>query len=476
MKYGTWGLFYDGKFQDAKKSGVIEVNCPANGETLASVAYAGIDDVEATVASAKKGFKFWQKLSIDERLVWMHKFRDALIAEKDKLLECLMRETGKNLGTAEDDFDKLQKALHYFPIVMKDLDGGILSDDEGNAEHKITYSPIGPVAAYLAWNFPLLNLGYKIGPALAAGCSIVVKPSSRTPLTNLLVAEISQKIDFPAGVFNVVPGDNSGFGNGLTAHKDIAGITMIGSAESARKIIAASATSIKRFSLELGGNAPFIVFDDADLDAAAELLVILKTANTGQICVSPNRVFVHTSVKKSFISKLKELLGKQKLGFPLEDTDAGVGPMIAESEAMRVKDLIRRAVDAGAVVASGGNDGPGSAFVTPHLLVDVEPDNPIFSEEIFGPVIAVYDFDDDDTVLELANKTDTGLASYIYTRNIDRTARFSRDIEAGEVMVNGAKWDIHLPHIGIKNSGIGVDCSRYALHDYLFMKRVTTMI
>ncbi len=384
-----------------------------------------------------------------------------------------MWETGKTRGDAAEDFDKLQKGLHFFPIEMKNLAGEIIPDADGNAEHKITYSPIGPVAAYLAWNFPLLNLGYKIGPTLAAGCSLIVKPSVRTPLTALMVAEISKSIGFPSGVFNVVPGDNSGFGNGLTRHPGVSGITMIGSLSSAQKIISESSQSIKRLSLELGGNAPFIVLDDANLEAAADLLVTMKTANAGQVCVSPNRVLVQEAVHDTFVELVRERLTKLKMGFAVTDSEVGLGPMIAESEAQRVQQIIDDSVKSGAVVVFGGTSDLGGAYLKPHLLVGLTPENPIFSEEIFGPVIPVYKVGDDDSVMDIANQTDTGLASYVYTESQERAARFSRTLEFGEVMINGAKWDIYLPHIGIKNSGIGMDCSKFALHDYLFMKRVT---
>ena len=248
---------------------------------------------------------------------------------------------------------------------------------------------------------------------------------------------------------------------------------MIGSFGTAQKVIAASATSIKHLSLELGGNAPYIVFADGDLAAAADLLVTLKVANTGQICVSPNRIFVERSILDEFVRMLKKRLASHKLGFPLEDKHATVGPMISAGEAGRVRDLIERSVAAGAKLEFGGSTDLGDTFVKPHLLTGLKPDNPIFSEEIFGPVIALYSFETDDEVLELANRTDTGLASYVFTADQRRSARFARELEFGEVMVNKAKWDIHLPHIGIKNSGIGMDCSRYSLLDYVHMKRVT---
>ena len=473
MRYGKIGLFYDGTFHDAVSGSTREVVCPANGEVLAEVAFAGAEDVELVVQSAVRGFEAWRRLTVDQRKEWMLRLRDAILQDRERLLEALMRETGKNRGVAEDDFEKLQKGLAFFPDQMKNLAGDLIHDTEGDAEHRITYSPIGPVAAYLAWNFPLLNLGYKIGPALASGCSLIAKPSGLTPLTNLLVAEISEKIRFPAGVFNVVPGDNNGFGNGLSAHTAVAGLTMIGSFGTAKRVIAASATSIKHLSLELGGNAPFIVFEDGDLDAAADLLVTLKVANTGQICVSPNRIFVRESILDKFVGMLKERLASHKLGFPMEDESATVGPMISTGEADRVRDLIERSVSAGAKVVFGGPVELRDTFVEPHLLTNLDSDNPIFTEEVFGPVIPVYSFKTDDEVLELANRTDTGLASYVFTADQRRASRFSNELEFGEVMVNKAKWDIHLPHIGIKNSGLGMDCSKYSLLDYVHMKRVT---
>lgn len=476
MRYNRFGLFYNGRFQRAQNRGTLKVICPANGEELSLVDMADENDVELVVESAVKGFNVWRRFTMDERLTWMHRLRSALIEEKEMLIEALMRETGKHRGLAEEDFDKLQKGLEYYPREMKNLEGELLHDVEGDCEHRITYSPIGPVAAYLSWNFPLLNLGYKLGPVLAAGCSLIVKPSGRTPIATLMTAQISEKIGFPAGVINVAVGNNQGFGNGLSRHRKIAGITMIGSAETAKKVIAASATSIKRFSLELGGNAPFIVFNDGNLEEAADLLVGMKTNNSGQICVSPNRIYLHKDIHDKFINMLKVRLSKQKIGFPLEDPAVTMGPLISSGEAEKVKKLIDKAVAGGAKIVLGGDTNLGPAYIKPHLITGLTSANPVFHDEFFGPVIAIYSFEEDDAVLKEANDTDAGLASYIFTANIHRIARFTRELEFGEVMVNRAKWDIHLPHIGIKNSGLGVDCSKFALLDYLYMKRTTTLL
>lgn len=469
-------MYVGGKLIASAAKKEMPVLSPVSEQVIESVAFAGAEDVGIVTRAATEGFRHWKALSLGQRSAWMLKLRQALINEREELLNMLMVETGKQRAVAEDDFDKLQSGLQFFPEAMAELVGEIIPDRDGGAEHKVTYSPCGPVVAYLAWNFPLLNLGYKLGPALAAGCSIIVKPSLLTPLTNYRIGEICHAIDFPAGVINIVAGDNETFGAGLSASKDIAMITMIGSTPSALKVIKCSATSIKRFSLELGGNAPFIVYDDGDIDKALDLLVTLKTANTGQICVSPNRIFLHKDIAAQCISRLVERLKGVVLGDPLTDPEA-MGPLISAKERDRVADYVRRSVAAGARNLYGETHAVPSQgyYYPPTVLVDCDDKNPAFMEESFGPVFAITTFQDEEQMIRSANSTRAGLASYLFSENGERLHRVSNALEFGEVMINGCKWDIYLPHIGIKDSGFGADCSHYALHDYLHLKRITTM-
>ncbi len=453
-----------------------EVLSPVNEAVIGSVAYAHAQDVEKVVDAAKHGFALWKRLSPQERRAWMLKLRDALLAEKEGLIHMLMHETGKQRAVAEDDFDKLQSALVFFPEAMAQLKGAMIADAQNEAEHRISYAPIGPVVAYLAWNFPLLNLGFKLGPILASGCSVIIKPAALTPLTSYRIGEICESISFPRGVINIVLGDDESFGAGLSAHKDIAGITMIGSTPSALKVIKNSATSIKRFSLELGGNAPFLVFEDADVEKALELLMVLKTANTGQICVAPNRILLHESIAELFIKKLVPRLAAVQLGDPLQD-EGVMGPLASKKERDRVADYVERALAAGAKKLCGdAHTVPTQGyFYPPTLLTHCTKNNPAFQEEVFGPVVSIGTFKSDDEALEIANDTRAGLASYVFSNNAARLRRVAHALECGEVMINGCKWDIYLPHIGVKDSGLGVDCSSYALYDYLSMKRTTTL-
>ncbi|CAN0593628.1 unnamed protein product, partial [Ectocarpus sp. 12 AP-2014] len=333
-----------------------------------------------------------------------------------------------------------------------------IEDKEGSHEHKIVSQPLGVAVAFLAYNFPLLNLGFKLGPALASGSSIILKPSEFSPLSAYIIGELCAEINFPKGVVNVICGDLKDVGIPLCESKIPRLITMIGSTETAQKLIVQSArTSIKRYSMECGGNAPFIVMDDADLESAINLGAALKIGNTGQICVAPNRFFVHESVIDKFTEGLVTKFSSAKIGFGREN-GPDIGPLANEGSVKKVHKIVKEAIDQGGELVYGGNPIDGKGYYFEPTVIRMKDNNAeILQHEIFGPVAIIVPFKTKEEVVELANNTDAGLASYVFAENKDTLNFFAEKLEFGEVQLNGVKYDIYLPHGGVKNSGIGVD-------------------
>jgi succinate-semialdehyde dehydrogenase / glutarate-semialdehyde dehydrogenase len=340
------------------------------------------------------------------------------------------------------------------------------------------YEAVGVVVAFVAWNFPLLNLGFKLGPAMAAGCPLIVRPSSETPLSAYVLGEICEDVGLPPGVVNILAGPADSVADTLSRSPVPALLTLIGSTETGRKIIAAGATSIKRFSMELGGNAPVLVYDDADVERAADGIAALKFGNAGQICVTPNRVFADARIMDALAEALLARARRVKLGFG-RDSGATMGPVINHAARDRIHSWVTEAVSRGAQLVCGGRP-PGAlskgSWYEPTILRNVREDMPVSCREVFGPVISLIPFDDESRLIARANDTEAGLTAYVYSRSAARIQRASRELRFGEVMVNGFRWNIDLPHGGIGQSGVGHDCSHLALHDYLARKRITTSL
>ncbi|WP_299713736.1 NAD-dependent succinate-semialdehyde dehydrogenase [uncultured Tenacibaculum sp.] len=479
--YGYKKMYIDGQLVDAISGERSNVVCPATGEVIAEIAKAGKEDAEKVLLAAEKGFKYWSALSLGERTAWMQKLRTAILEKQEELRTAMVYEMGKTYGGGAEDIDRLVEALEWYPAAMKNMREEQIPDYENTHTHKMISKPAGVVVAYLAWNFPILNIGYKIGPVLASGCSLIIKPSEISPLSAYLIGEILNDINFPPGVVNIIEGPSEIVAKTMTSSKIPAVITMIGSTETAKKIIAESTTSIKRFGLELGGNAPFIVFDDADFDKALDLAVALRFGNSGQVCVAANRIFVHKSIYDKFVKAYAKKASELKVGLGTkENPDVFMGPLASRKGRDRMLTLINDAVDKGATLEFGGEiptDLPeGGNWLEPTVLSGVSTDMKVFKEEIFGPVAGIMSFETDEEVLALANDTEYGLASYIFTNNHQRIARFTEELDFGEIQINGVKYAIYLPHGGFKESGIGHDCSHLALEDYLVKKRVSTAI
>ena len=454
----------------------IKVINPATETLVATVSTAGPDDVEHALQEAKAAFPVWAATSISERQAWMRKLRDAVIAHEDWLRTCVHHEMGKPWAQTEEDWDRLVASLDFYAEEIARLHDYSLTDRAGTHTHRMVYEPAGVAVAFLAWNFPLLNLAFKIGPAMAAGCPIIIRPSDATPISAYAVGALCKMIDLPKGVVQILATESYAVADALTASTIPQVITLIGSTKTGQHIMRIGATSIKRYSMELGGNAPVLVFEDADLDLAADIVTGVKFSNAGQICVSPNRVFVAKAVLEAFTQKVVDRARAAKVGFD-KHANITTGPVIDESAWTRLKGLVDDAVAGGATLLAGGERPTGmnaGHFLAPTVLAGVTETMAVYREETFGPIVSIVPFDDKTDLLRMANDCEEGgLTAYVFTRDLARAEHFSAHLRYGEIQINGVKYDIDLPHGGIGQSGVGHDCSALALHDYLVQKRIT---
>ena len=478
MNFGYLKLYIGGKLVDAISGKKKAIVCPANEEVVADIAWAGEADALFALEEAQKGFEYWSTLSLSERTSWMLKLRQAVLDKEDLLRKGIIYEMGKTYAGSAEDIEALANGLEWYPSAMKHLRDEQIPDYENTHTHKMVHQPAGVAVAYLAWNFPLLNVGFKIGPALAAGCSLIIKPSELSPVSSYLLGQILHDINFPAGVINILTGPPEEVATTMTKSKIPSVVTMIGSTSTGKRVIADSNTTIKKLSMELGGNAPFIVFDDANMNAALDLAVGIKFGNSGQICVAANRFFIQKTIYDQFLEAFVKRVKDLKLGFGV-DEKPDMGPVVNKAALERMQLLTQDAVEKGASLEAGGKKPEGHCkgyWFEPTVLKNITKEMRVYQEEIFGPIAPFMSFETEEEVLELANDTEYGLASYVFTNDNRRTELFSKKLQFGEVHFNGVKYAIYLPHGGIKNSGIGHDCSHLALEDYLVKKRVTSTI
>ena len=452
---------------------------PATEELVATVATAGLRDVERALLSAKAAAPAWAATTIAERQNWMHKLRDEVVAHEYWLRSCVHYEMGKPWAQTEEDWDRLVASLDYYAEEIARLNDYGLPDRAGTHSHRMVYEPAGVTVAFLAWNFPLLNLAFKIGPAMAAGCPIIIRPSDATPISAYAVGALCAKIGLPEGVVQILSTESYAAADALTASTIPQVITLIGSTRTGQHIMRTGATSIKRYSMELGGNAPVLVFEDADLDLAADIVASVKFSNAGQICVSPNRVFVAEEIRDTFTQKLVERAKNATVGFD-KDADITTGPVIDGRAWTRLKGLIDDAINGGAELLAGGDRPKGmnaGHFLAPTVLGNVTEKMAVYREETFGPIVSIVPFNANTDLLTMANDCEEGgLTAYIFTRDLARAEQFAARLRYGEIQINGVKYDIDLPHGGIGQSGVGHDCSALALNDYLVQKRITRAI
>lgn len=463
--------FINGEWRDALSSDVITVTNPANGEVLGSVPKMGAEETRDAIQAAHRALPAWRQLTAKERAAILRRWFDLMMANQDDLARLMTLEQGKPLAEAKGEIGYAASFIEWFAEEGKRIYGDTIPGHQADKRLIVIKQPIGVTAAITPWNFPAAMITRKAGPALAAGCTMVLKPASQTPFSALALAELARRAGIPDGVFNVVTGSASAAGNELTGNPLVRKLSFTGSTEIGRQLMAQCAQDIKKVSLELGGNAPFIVFDDADLDKAVEGAMASKFRNAGQTCVCANRLYVQDGVYARFAEKLQQAVEQLHLGDGLQ---AGVttGPLIDEKAIAKVQEHIADAVGKGARVITGGKvDALGGNFFQPTILVDVPDGAKVAKEETFGPLAPLFRFTDEADVIRQANDTEFGLAAYFYARDLSRVFRVGEALEYGIVGINtGLISNEVAPFGGVKASGLGREGSKYGIEDYLEIK------
>ena len=463
--------FINGEWVDADNGETLAVTNPANGEVIAEVAKCGAAETRRAIEAAEAAMGDWRQRPAKERAALLRKWFDLMMEAQEDLAQILTAEQGKPLAEARGEVAYGANYIEWFAEEAKRVYGDTIPAPSKDKRIVCIKQPVGVVACITPWNFPNAMLTRKIAPALAVGCTVVCKPASATPLSAYAFAELAVRAGIPAGVINIITGRTSEIGDELTSNPTVRKLTFTGSTAVGKKLMAACASTVKRTSMELGGNAPFIVFDDADLDAAVAGAIICKFRNAGQTCVCANRILVQESVYDEFVEKLMVAAADLKIG---DGTAEGVtiGPLIHERAANDVLAFVDDAVGKGAKVVAGGQRSDlGACFVEPTILINASDDMRVFREEIFGPVAPLFKFRTEEEAIAMANDTEVGLACYFYTRDIGRIWRVGEALEYGIVGINdGIISNEMAPFGGIKESGQGREGSKYGMDDYLEIK------
>ena len=463
--------YIDGKWCDADSGETLAVINPANGENVADVAKCGTAETRRAIEAAERAQVEWREATAKERAAVLRKWLDLLLDAQEDLAQIMTAEQGKPLAESRGEIAYGASYIEWFAEEAKRVYGDTIPQPSNDKRIVVIKQPVGVVACITPWNFPNAMLARKIAPALAAGCTVVCKPASETPLSALAMAELAGRAGVPDGVINIVVGKTKEIGEELTSNPIVRKLTFTGSTAIGKMLVEQCAGTMKRTSMELGGNAPFIVFDDADLDEAVKGAIVCKFRNAGQTCVCANRILVQDGIYEQFAEKLAAAMADLKVGEGTED-GVDVGPLINEKAANDVLEFVGDAVAKGAhVAAGGGRSDLGACFIEPTLLTDVEEDMRVFSEEIFGPVAPLFRFSEEAEAVAMANDTEFGLASYFYSRDIGRIWRVSEGLEYGIVGINtGLISNEMAPFGGVKESGQGREGSKYGLDDYLEIK------
>jgi succinate-semialdehyde dehydrogenase/glutarate-semialdehyde dehydrogenase len=466
--------YIDGQWVDADSRGRIEVDNPADGKNLGSVPDCGAPETRRAIDAAAAALPAWRALTAKERSALLRKWFDLMVANADDLAMLLTLEQGKPLVEAKGEVLYGASFIEWFAEEAKRVYGDVIPSPTGDKRIVVLKQPIGVVGAITPWNFPNAMITRKAGPALAAGCTMVLKPASQTPYSALALAELAHRAGIPKGVFNVVTGNARAIGGEMTSNATVRKITFTGSTEIGRVLMRQSAEQIKKLGLELGGNAPFIVFDDADLDAAAAGAVISKYRNNGQTCVCANRIYVQDGVYDAFAAKLAEKVRTLKVANGVEP-GAILGPLIDDAAVAKVEEHVADAVSKGAKVTLGGKrHALGGRFYEPTILTGVTKEMKVATEETFGPVAPLFRFKEEADVIAQANDSEFGLASYFYSRDVGRVWRVAEALEAGIVGINTGLISTEVaPFGGVKQSGLGREGSKYGIDDFLQIKYVS---
>ncbi|MDF3029462.1 MAG: succinate-semialdehyde dehydrogenase [Moraxellaceae bacterium] len=463
----------NGNWCGADSGEQFPVSNPATGEAIASVPRLGVAETERAIAAAAAALPAWRSKTAKERAQVLRRWYQLMMEHQDDLARILTFEQGKSLTEAKGEVAYAAAFLEWFGEEAKRIYGDVIPGFTPDRRILVFKQPVGVVAAITPWNFPIAMITRKVGPALAAGCTVVVKPASETPLSALAAAVLAIEAGVPAGVLNVVTGSAGVIGPVLTRSPVVRKLSFTGSTEVGRQLMAECAPTLKKLSLELGGNAPFIVFDDADLDAAVAGALASKYRNSGQTCVCTNRILVQDSVHDAFAEKFAKALATLKVG-PGWEEGVNQGPLINAKAVSHTEALLARARAQGARIVQGGRRHPlGGLFFEPTLVVDVRNDSEIAQSELFSPVATLIRFKDEAEAIQMANDTEFGLASYFYSQNINRIFRVSEALEYGMVGVNEGIISTEVaPFGGVKASGMGREGSKYGIADYLEIKYV----
>ncbi|RJG08358.1 NAD-dependent succinate-semialdehyde dehydrogenase [Massilia cavernae] len=467
----------DGAWVAADNEATFAVTDPATGEVLAHVASLGVAETRRAIAAAESAQRQWQAKSGKERAHILHAWYNAILANLEDLAVLMTREQGKPLVESRGEIQYAAAFVEWFAEEAKRITGDVSQHPQADKRILVLKQAVGVCVAITPWNFPAAMITRKVAPALAAGCSIMVKPASQTPLSALALATLAERAGMPRGLIQVLTGNARVIGGELTASPLVRKLSFTGSTEIGRTLMAQSATTIKRLSLELGGNAPFIVFDDADLHAAVEGAIAAKFRNSGQTCVCANRILVQDGIYDAFVDAFAARVSKLHVGNGL-DPLTEQGPLIDAAAVAKVEELLADAEMRGARVATGGKPHAlGGTFYQPTVLADATSHMRVAHEEIFGPVAPVFRFRDEAEAIALANDTEFGLAAYVYTRDLGRSWRVSEALEYGMVGLNtGLISNEVAPFGGIKQSGIGREGSRYGIDEYLELKYICTQL
>ncbi|BAK84886.1 aldehyde dehydrogenase [Komagataeibacter medellinensis] len=473
----TYDLFIGGEWTRADNPDHDTIKNPATGAVLAQVAIAGEADVERALHTARDAFPAWSRLVATERADYLYRLIELIRRDAEKLARIITSENGKPLKEARIEVNFAIQLIRFAAENVRRLEGNIIPGSRPGEKILIEKIPHGVVAGISAWNFPLALTARKLGPVIAAGNTFVIKPHELTPLATLALAELTVEAGFPKGVFNVVTGGGAIVGNALVVNPITKLITMTGSTPAGRKIMAAASEGLKEVRLELGGKAPFIVMEDADIDAAVNAAVAARFMNCGQVCTANERTYVHTAVYDEFLKRLHTKVAALKTGNPLDDS-TDMGPKISADELKKVDDMVRRAVEQGAKVELGGRRLTGGEydkgnFYAPTLLTNVKEDMDIVRNEVFGPVLSLIRVRDFDDAIAQANNSRYGLSAYMFTQNLKYIMRMTAELNFGEIYVNREGGEAAQGfHHGYGDSGLGGEDGQYGLEAYVDTKTV----
>lgn len=462
-------LYIDGVFKDAKSGETFEVINPSTEEVIATVAKASAEEAAEAVESCRVAQLEWEKLPAIERAGWLRKIAEGIRERGEEITEVIMAEGGKTRALAEVETYFTADYMDYMAEWARRYEGEIIQSDRPKENIFLFKRPIGVIAGILPWNFPFFLIARKAAPALVTGNTIVIKPSTQTPINCQIFAEICDKVGLPKGLINVVTGSGSVLGEALASNPDVGMVSLTGSLAAGQAVMRAAAENITKVSLELGGKAPAIVLNSANLDLAVKSIVASRVINTGQVCNCAERVYVQKGVKDEFLAKLKDAMAAVRFANPAEQTDIDMGPLIEKRAQEGVDAMVQHAVEQGATLYfGGGKAGDKGYFYNPTILTDCTNDMDIIKNEIFGPVLPIVEFETIDEVLELANDCEYGLTSSVYSDNLNEAFKVMRGLKFGETYINRENFEAMQGfHAGVRKSGIGGADGKHGLEEYL---------